>query len=110
MRGRALSDVLGLPVRMNGIQLGRPVDVLLDAHENRVLGFEIACGDGAHRFLPFAVARLLDDEIDVRSALALIDEADVEWYRRHARRLAELGLDEPWLDGEGRVYETRSAA
>lgn len=106
----AVTDVLALPVRMNGIQLGRPVEVLLDAHENRVLGFEISCGDGAHRFLPFAVARLRDDEIDVRSALALIDEADVDWYRRHARRLVDLGLDEPWLDAEGRVHEARSAA
>ena len=57
MRGRAAAELLSLPVRLHGIQLGRPVDALLDARVDRVLGFEVLCGDGAHRFLPFAVAR-----------------------------------------------------
>jgi len=48
MRGRAASELLSLPVRMHGIQLGTPVDALLDARADRLLGFEVLCGDGAH--------------------------------------------------------------
>ena len=59
MRGRRIADLLALPVRMHGIQLGRPVRALVDARDDRLLGLELVCGDGAHRFLPFAVATLL---------------------------------------------------
>ena len=93
---------------MHGIQLGRPVDVLLDAHADRLLGFEVLCGDGARRFLPFSVARLRVDEINLESALTLIDERDVEYYRRNARRLADTGWAEPWIDDHGGVHESAS--
>jgi hypothetical protein len=110
MRGRAASKLLSLPVRMHGIQLGRPVDVLLDEHADRLLGFELICGDGARRFLPWAVATLQAAEIEIGSALALIDERDLDFYRRNSRRLADLGFDEPWIDDDGTVHEARSAA
>lgn len=110
MSGRAASELLSLPVRMRGIQLGRPVDVLLDRTADRVLGFELRCGDGAHRFLPFAVANLRSDEIDVASALALLDERELNFYRGKSRRLSELGLASPWIDDDGTVHEARSAA
>src|SRR4051812_12152799 len=110
MWGRAASEVLSLPVRMHGIQLGTPVDALLDASTDRLLGFEIVCGDGTRRFLPFAVARLGAGEIAVESALLLIDERDAEYYRRKSRRLADAGYDDPWIDDEGGVHEALSAA
>ena len=109
-RGHAASQVLQLPVRLHGIQLGRPVDALLDAAVDRLLGFEILCGDGAHRFLPFAVARIRPNEIAVDSALTLIDEGDLDFYRRHSRRLADGGFADPWIDDDGHVREARSAA
>ena len=110
MRGRAASELLSLPVRMHGIQLGTPVDALLDAHADRLLGFEVLCGDGARRFLPFAVAKLHADEIALESALTLIDERDIAYYRRNSRRLAEAGYDDPWIDDEGGIHEALSAA
>jgi hypothetical protein len=110
MRGRAASELLSLPVRMHGIQLGRPVDALLDARVDRLLGFEVLCGDGERRFLPFVVVRLQADEISVESALTLIDERDIGYYRRHSRRLAEAGYDDPWIDEDGGIHETASAA
>ena len=110
MRGRAASELLSLPVRMHGIQLGMPVDALLDAHADRLIGFEVLCGDGARRFLPFVVARLHPDEIALASALALIDERDVAYYRRNSRRLAEAGYEDPWIDDEGGIHEALSAA
>lgn len=110
MRGRAAAELLSLPVRMHGIQLGSPVEALLDERADRLLGFEILCGDGTRRFLPFAVARLQADEITVDSALTLIDERDLEFYRRRSRRLDELGYAEPWVDEDGVVHEALSAA
>jgi hypothetical protein len=110
MRGRPVADVLALPVRLHGIHLGTPVDVLVDEHADRVLGFEILCGDGAYRFLPFAVADVRADELAVESALTLIDERDLDFYRRRSRRLGDLGYADPWIDDDGLVHEARSAA
>jgi hypothetical protein len=107
---RPLSDVLALPVRLHGIQLGRPIDVLVDPTADRVLGFEVMCGDETERFLPFSVARIRPDEIALESALTLIDERDLDFYRRRSRRLSELGYADPWLDDEGALHEARSAA
>jgi hypothetical protein len=110
MRGRAAAELLSLPVRMHGIHLGVPVEALLDERADRLLGFEVLCGDGAVRFLPFAVARLQADEITLDSALTLIDERDLEFYRRRSRRLGELGYADPWVDDDGLVHEALSAA
>jgi hypothetical protein len=107
---RPLREVLALPVRLHGIQLGRPVDVLVDREADRVLGFEVRCGDEAQRFLPFAVARIGTDEIALDSALTLIDEPDLDFYRGRSRRPSDLGYADPWLDDEGALHEARSAA
>jgi hypothetical protein len=110
MRGRALAELLSLPVRMNGIQLGRPVDALLDEDGRRVVGLELLCGDGAHRFLPWTVADVRAGEIAVGSALRILDERDLDFYRARTRRPAELGLVKPWIDEDGLVREALTAA
>jgi hypothetical protein len=110
MDGRPASELLSLPVRMNGIELGKPVDALLDRNADRLLGLELVCGDGAHRFLPLPVARVRRDEIAISSALALIDERDLDYYRRNSRRLSELLLADAWVDCDGTVHEARDAA
>jgi len=110
MGGRAASELLSLPVRLHGIQLGTPVEALLDARVDRLLGFAVLSGDGACRFLPFTVARVQADEIALESALTLIDERDIGYYRRRSRRLAEAGYDDPWIDEDGGIHETATAA
>ena len=110
MGGREASALLGLPVRIRGIQLGHPVDLLLDPQADRMLGLELVCGDGARRFLPFAVAQIRSDEIEVASVLALIDESELGYYRENSRRLSDLSLAEPWIDDDGSVHEARTAA
>lgn len=110
MRARAATELLRLPVRMHGIQLGHLVDAWVDKRADRLLGFEILCGDGARRFLPFAVVTLHADELAIDSALTLIDERELDFYRRHSRRLADCGYADPWIDDEGGVHEARSAA
>ena len=57
-------EVLSLPVRLHGIELGRPVDVLLDRDGLRVVGLDVLCGDEVHRFLPLPTAAIGDDALD----------------------------------------------
>jgi hypothetical protein len=81
-------ELLQLPVRLEDIRLGRPVELLLDATAWRVIGFVVLCGDDSLRFLPYAAAEPRDDEIAVPSALLLLE--DVEFYRERSRSLRGL--------------------
>lgn len=111
MRAISIDRALRLPLRLHGIHLGRPVDVLLDATEWRVLGFDVRCADGSERFVPFATARVHEDELAVGSALVLLEE--VAFYRRRARSFRSLvGTDtgsglvrDLLVDADGTVTE-----
>jgi hypothetical protein len=94
MRGLHGQDLLRRPVRLRGIQLGRAVDLILDAAGTRVVGFDVLCGDGAHRFLPLSAAEAQLDQIEVRSALSLLDTAELAFYRERGTTLAALRLEE----------------
>jgi hypothetical protein len=39
-----------------------------------------------------------------------VRERELEFYRRHSRRLADCGYADPWIDGHGGVHEAQSAA
>jgi hypothetical protein len=88
MEPRSAIELLLLPVRLHGIRLGRPVDVLLDAEAWRALGFVVRCGDESERFLVFATADPREDEVAVPSALLLLE--DVAFYRERSRSLRAL--------------------
>ncbi|HET7354562.1 MAG TPA: hypothetical protein VFJ11_11015 [Gaiellaceae bacterium] len=88
MGSRSAIELLLLPVRLQEIRLGRPVDVLLDAESWRVLGFVVLCGDETERFLAYAAADPRQGEIAVTSALLLLD--DVDFYRSRSRSLRGL--------------------
>jgi len=92
MGSRPATELLQLPVRLHGIRLGQPVDLLLDPVEWRALGFVVHCGDEGSRFLVFAAADLLEDAIDVSSVLLLLE--DVGFYRDRSRSLRDLLGDE----------------
>jgi len=79
---------LQLSVRLHGIQLGRPVDVLLETDAWQALGFVVHCGDDAPRFLPYAACQPSEDEIAVGSALMLLE--DVGFYRQRGASLRAL--------------------
>jgi hypothetical protein len=82
--------LLALPVRLHEISVGKPVDVVLDLESKRVIGLEVLCEDEARRYLPLAAASVTDDAIAIRSALLLIDERELGWYRRRAHWLGSL--------------------
>jgi uncharacterized protein YrrD len=83
-------SLLRLPVRMNGIQLGYPVDVVIDPGVRRVLGLDVHCGDDAHRFLPLSAARVDADELAIGSTLTLLDTAELTFYRKRGTTLRTL--------------------
>src|SRR5215471_2343858 len=102
MGPRSATGLLQLPLRLHGIRLGRPVELLLDLAEWRALGFVVLCGDESTRFLVFAAVDLREDAIDVPSALLLLE--DVEFYRDRSRSLRGL-LGEPVVSGRHELGE-----
>jgi hypothetical protein len=83
-------EVLGLRVRLHGIELGRPADVLLDRDSLRVVGLDVLCGDEVHRFLPLPTAALGEDELTIHSPLVLLEEDELDFYRARAFLLSSL--------------------
>ncbi len=98
------SELLRLPVRLHGIRLGQPVDLLLAATAWRAVGFVVRCGDESERFLAYAAADPGPGEIAVPSALLLLE--DVEFYRRRTRSLRAL-LGSAVAGRAGRLGELR---
>lgn len=90
MSGLSAAHLLRLPVRVRGIELGRPVDLVLDREHTRALGFEVLCGDEERRFLPLAVATVRERELEVRSSLGLLDEAELAFYTKRGSTFAAL--------------------
>jgi hypothetical protein len=87
---RRAEELLTLPVRLLGVKLGRVVDLIVAPDRSRALGFDVLCRDGAHRFLPFAVATVDADSIKIDSPLVLLDFDQVGFYREQASSLREL--------------------
>jgi hypothetical protein len=92
-------SLLRRPVRVRGIRLGRPADLLLDLEAMRVAGLEVLCGDDVRRFLPLAAGRVHEDEIAVGSALLLLEGDDLGFYRRRGRMLSTLRGRQVTLSG-----------
>ena len=108
MRGVRGQELLRRPVKIRGIQLGRAHDLILDPDAERVLGFDVLCGDGEHRFLPFSAAEASSREISVRSSLTLLDQGELAFYRERGTTLTALReeeLDDVVVDGDGGVTE-----
>lgn len=90
MRGVSAERLLRLPVRVRGIELGRPVDLVLDREHTRALGFEVLCGDEERRFLPLAVATVRESELEIRSSLGLLEEAELAFYTKRGSTFGAL--------------------
>src|SRR5438046_10485261 len=82
MKSLSAAASLQLPVQLRGIQLGRPVDLLLDADTRHAVGYVVLCGDGSQRFLPYAASQTSEREIAVASALMLLE--DVAFYAKRS--------------------------
>jgi hypothetical protein len=90
MRELSGDALLALPVRLHGVKLGRPVDLLLDREAVRAVGLDLLCGDGVHRFLPLPTAAIGDDAITISSPLVLLEEDELAFYRARALSLSSL--------------------
>jgi sporulation protein YlmC with PRC-barrel domain len=80
-------DLLNKRVVTRGIELGRVVDVILDEAAGRPLGLDVRCGDGEHRFLPLATARLAEGDVEIDSPLMLLETDQLDFYRSRGRAL-----------------------
>jgi uncharacterized protein YrrD len=87
--GLRASAVESRPVCYADIRLGVVVDVLLDDGLQRVLGFDVLCGDRVHRYLPLAACEVEDTSISVPSALVLLRQ-ELDFYRERGRALTAV--------------------
>jgi hypothetical protein len=90
MRELTGDDVLALPVRLHGIELGRPADLLLDREAFRVVGIDVLCGDEVNRFLPLPTAAIGDGALVIHSPLVLLEGDQLAFYRSRSFGLASL--------------------
>jgi hypothetical protein len=90
MKERTGDELLGLPVRLHGIRLGRSVDLLLDPDAQRAVGLDLLCGDEVHRFLPLPTAAVGRDDIRILSPFVLLEERELEFYRARTLALGRL--------------------
>jgi hypothetical protein len=97
MRSFSAAALLRVPVRLHGIHLGQPTDLLLDVESWQALGFVVHCGDDSVRFLPWAASQPSTDEIAVGSALMLLE--DVAFYAKRSTSFRSLLGGEPSLGG-----------
>lgn len=81
------SALLRREVVFRDIRLGAVVDVVFDPGLTRAIGFDVRCGDGVHRFLPFAAAAIGPESLDVSSPLVLMDRS---LYSRRTHPLGDL--------------------
>ena len=86
-------------VRGGGLRLGEVADALLDHPLRRLVGFEVGCRDGVHRFLPFPACDVLDDSVEVESALVLLDR-DLDFYRLGGSAFSDLEGQPVRIGGE----------
>ena len=75
---------------MRGIRLGEVEGVLVDESEPRILGFDVLCGDGHNRFLPFSTIHVGVAGIELESTLTLLDQRELNFYRARSRSLARV--------------------
>lgn len=83
-------DLLALPVRLHGLELGRPVDLLLDRETLRAVGLDVLCKDGAHRFLPLLTASVSEKGLNILSPLVLLEGEELDFYRSRTFALSSL--------------------
>ncbi len=77
-----MGDWLWRNVTLNGISVGRVVDAILDREKGEVIGLEVRCEDGRHRYLPRAASHDDGSSIAIDSPLALLDSEQLDFYRR----------------------------
>ena len=87
-RSSSGGELLHLPVCVNGAELGRPTDLLVDLDRLRVVGLNVRCAQGAERFLPLAAAELSNGRINAFSSHSLLDES--AYYGEHGASLRSL--------------------
>jgi len=104
MTGLTAETLLHLPVRVRGIHVGWPVDLILDGEGARAIGLDVLCADETHRFLPLAAAEVREDEISVSSALTLLTDVELAFYRTQGTTLRGRGLRDAVLGDDWRIH------
>jgi hypothetical protein len=63
------------------------MDVILDETADHMIGLDVRCKDGVHRYLPIATVDLDGEEVVVESPLMLLETDQLDFYRARGRAL-----------------------
>jgi hypothetical protein len=83
-------ELLRFPVRLDGIDVGRAVDLFVDPQQKRAVGLDVLCRDDVHRFLPLAAAEVGQKEIRLSSPFTLVEGVGLDFYREWTSSLRAL--------------------
>jgi hypothetical protein len=108
-RPRSARHLVGMPVRIGDVDVGRVIDVLFNRSVGHAFGVAVD-GHGPHRhFLPWAAMGASGDHVEVRSVHALLTTTELVFYLDNGVSLEdELGravFDDVLVDAEGDVSE-----
>ena len=84
-----MDELLQRPVSLHGVRVGHVVDVILEASKGSAMGLDVRCLDGRHRFLPMAAATHAGAEVVIDSPFALLETAELEFYRERGVSLRD---------------------
>lgn len=105
-RSYGLRALVGLPVRIGEVDVGRVSEVLLDRSLGHCLGFVLDSRGANRRFLPWVAARVERDHVAALSAFALLSTSELAFYLDRGLPLSgELSgdIDDVEVDREGDV-------
>jgi hypothetical protein len=106
-RPRSTRHLVGMPVRIGEVDVGRVTDVLFNRSVGHAFGVAVD-GHGPQRhFLPWAAMTVSEDHVEVRSVHALLTTTELVFYLDNGVSFhAELGravFDDVLVDAEGDV-------
>jgi hypothetical protein len=76
----ALRRLIGLPVVVGGLGVGRTSDVILDPSLGHVLGFVVDVRGARRHFLPWVAVQVEGDNVAMLSILPLLSSSELAFY------------------------------
>lgn len=107
---RAVLPMIGLPVRIGDVTVGRIADVLFDPGFGRALGFVVAGRSSARHFLPFGAAHVEAAQVRARSAFTVFSTSELAFYLDHGSSVTAGPRSEVSIDRAGAVVPSGHAA
>ena len=89
---RPVRTLLGLPVRLGDVTLGRVEDIVLQPGLDRIVGLVLEGRGGLSLFLPWVAASPEPDRVSIGSVFALLAGPELDFYVANGVRLSDAPI------------------